>query len=540
MTATIVLFVVAGHAIVAASSQVREAAESAVLANILQRETPLREGIGQADEAVSTSSERGRAYYLQGLAYLHSFVWVEAARSFNQALRFDKSFPLAYVGLSYALGELGESEAARQASRSAQALAGNASPRERFRISLRAKQLDAAAQPDDQSRLAAYRVEIDLALATFPRDVELLLLAGQARQPTHDAHGMGAGAASIQFYDRALAVAPEYFAVHHHLIHAYENIDRQPLALEHAAAYVERAPAVPHAHHMYGHVLRRVGRAKEAIAEFQTAATLDTNYLRSENIPQEYNWHFRHNLDLLGASYVYVGQLKLAEALLRQSFQLESIGAVTEELSRRAWPMFLLGHERAKEALPAVNALIGGRAPLIQALGYILRSRVLLALNRRQEAAEEGNKALQQMRATGPIGGILLPDFQLAQGDYLLRTGETAEGSAMLLDAVSKLRAETGPDAWIQTLFALEAAARTAREVNEWTLAAQLAEQMREHDAEYAGTRYALGLVEEHRGNVGTARAEYAEAVRRWQDADPDLSDLADARRRSAAMALRD
>jgi tetratricopeptide (TPR) repeat protein len=137
-----------------AAAQPRQAAPSGELAAILQRRPSLRDGIGRAHEAVTTS-DRAQTYYDQGLAYLHSFFWIEAARSFNEAIRLDDRLAMAYVGLSYALGELGESEAARQASQRAQALASSVSEREPFRIELRASQLASAARPQT-SRSSAH------------------------------------------------------------------------------------------------------------------------------------------------------------------------------------------------------------------------------------------------------------------------------------------------------------------------------------------------------------------------------------------------
>jgi len=61
------------------------AQRDAVLATIVNRPVPLREGIGTAHEVVTTLSPGAQAYYDQGLTYLHSYVWIEAARSFNQA-----------------------------------------------------------------------------------------------------------------------------------------------------------------------------------------------------------------------------------------------------------------------------------------------------------------------------------------------------------------------------------------------------------------------------------------------------------------------
>src|SRR5207253_7982152 len=79
---------------------------------ILERPVPLRQGIGKVHEEVTTSSPKAQAFYDQGLAYLHSFVWIEAARSFHQALRFEPSLAIdrkstrlnsSHVAISYAV-----------------------------------------------------------------------------------------------------------------------------------------------------------------------------------------------------------------------------------------------------------------------------------------------------------------------------------------------------------------------------------------------------------------------------------------------------
>src|SRR5687767_2346072 len=47
---------------------------------ILERPVPLRDGTGRAHTPVTTSSKEAQAFHDQGLAYLHSYVWIEAAR----------------------------------------------------------------------------------------------------------------------------------------------------------------------------------------------------------------------------------------------------------------------------------------------------------------------------------------------------------------------------------------------------------------------------------------------------------------------------
>ena len=85
-------------------------------------------------------------------------------------------------------------------------------------------------------------------------------------------------------------------------------------------------------------------------------------------------------------------------------------------------------------------------------------------------------------------------------------------------------------------LFEIEALGRAVRDLGDWALASELAEGMRQHDPLYAGTSYAAGRVAEQRGDKTAAVENYQETVERWQNADQDLRDLQDARRRLAVL----
>lgn len=501
---------------------------------ILERPVTLRDGIGRAHEDVTTASNDAQAFYDQGLAYLHSYVWIEAARSFHQALRFDSKLAMAYLGLSYALGELGDSEGSNRASQQALALGRNVTDRERMRINIRAKQLAAAAQPAKPLLRSEYLDDFNLAVSKYPKDVELLLARGQAEGGTHDMPGMAGGAGSVTFYERALAEQPQYFATHHYLTHADENLGRIDEALKHAAEYVRLAPQVPHAHHMEGHVLRRTGRMQDAIAEFRRADELELAYFRTEKIAPESDWHYHHNLDLLGSCYEYTGQMRLAEAVLRRSFELPSI-QLSQELNEDQWPMFLLLEGRTGEALSATQALVSRNEPVIQALGHLLASRVLMALNRLEQAIKEGDEAVRQMRSA-TLGGVLVPQLQMSQGELLLRTGQTERGRAMLRDAVNKLRTDAKPDSWTQTLLRLDQLWRLSHALGDNTLVAELARQMEQHDPAYPGTHYALAKVAEQKGDFAAAEKEYQKAIEGWRAADTDFVSLRDAQRQLVSL----
>jgi tetratricopeptide (TPR) repeat protein len=516
-TGSTVLFLALTAALaVAQAEHAHRPPSSATALELAQRPVAMRTGIGSAHDAVGTSSKEAQAFYDQGLAYLHSYVWLEAARSFNQALRIDPKLGMAHLGLTIAYVELNAAPAAREALQRAKALA--VSEHDKQHVEARALQMAAEDAPADTAKLAAYRSALDAALLKFPNDEEFWLQRGQAESPDPAERGQGSVAGGVRFYEKALALAPGHFAAHHFLTHAYENTGRIQDALTQGATYAKMAPSVPHARHMDGHNLRRAGRIDDAIAEFAAADALETQYFTTERIPVEYDWHYQHNLDLLATSYQYVGQMKRAEELFTRAFAIDS-SLLVQEFNKREWPEFLLARGRATEALAAAGTMAAHRSPVVSAAGHVEAGRARLALRQFKEAADEGNLALRLMRGTEGAGIVALP-LQAFQGEFLLRTGKTDQARPMLEDLVHKLRALPGPDAWAQTLFTIEAIARAAREAGDWNLAAWAAHQMFEHDPNYAGTHAALALVAEHHGDTATARTERALVAKYWKNAD--------------------
>src|ERR1700732_4412910 len=62
---------------------------------------------------VTTSSRECQAFFDQGLGYFYSYVWMEAARSFETATRHDPDCALAWWGLNRALERWGGRNATR-------------------------------------------------------------------------------------------------------------------------------------------------------------------------------------------------------------------------------------------------------------------------------------------------------------------------------------------------------------------------------------------------------------------------------------------
>ena len=498
---------------------------------LLERRVSIRSGIGVTADDAATKSKEAQAFYDQGLAFLHSFVWIEAARAFHEALRHDSNLALAHVGLSYCYVELSKPIQATQAITAAQKLAAKSDDHVRRHVEARALQMAAEEAPNDPAKLVAYRKALDAAITVFPNDVELLLKRGMAESPDPADRGQGSVLVSVPFYERALKVSPNHLAAKHYMAHAFENNGRMKDAVDAASSYASQASAVPHARHMHGHELRRSGRIMDAIAQFEAADKLQRDYAAREKIAPELDWHHAHNLDLLAASYQYLGQMRKAEALLKQAFALPS-SLLVQVVNKRDYPAFLVSRNRLEEALAAAKSLASHPHPVAQAAGHIESGFALLAMNRFADGANASNAALRALKAAPGGQPLAVIPLEALQGEFRLRTAQREQGRQAMESAARKWRALPGPDAWTQSLFRLEALARAARQVGDWALAARMAQLMLEHDPDYAGTHYALALVAQHNGNAATAAREFDLAVKAWANADPDLPELAIARKK--------
>ena len=513
-------------------------ATAQVPAEILNRRLPLRKGIGTVHDRATTASAEAQSYYDQGLAYLHSYVWIEAARSFHQALRLDPAFAMAYLGLSDAYLGLEDPANANAALGKAQALAAKVTEAERQRIQIRAAQLAYFASPQNQQVYFAYRKALNDALVAHPDDPWLWIVLGFASEGVPTAHGQNGGVESIAYYQTALSLSPDNFVAHHYLTHSFETIGRTKEALEHAEAYVRLAPEIPHAHHMHGHDLRRTGRTEEALAEFVKANELEEAYYRTENIPAEFDWHHLHNLSLLAMCNQSLGKMQAAEQLYKAAFSLPA-NVDLAEYNRREWPAFLLSRGRPSEALDAANAMIeSSTSSLGRFAGHALAGRSLLALNRPEEATSELSLAEREMEHLPVAVLSSFPDAATLNGEILLREQKQGQARAALKRVEEQLRAQPGPDAWNGMLFELESIARSARAANDWELAGYTAQQMLEHDPSYAGSHFAAALAAEHANDSTAATREFAAAAKLWSQADAALPEML-AAKASASLASR-
>lgn len=471
----------------------------------IEKPVALRKGVGSVSFAVTTTSREAQALFNQALAYLHSYQRLEAARSFHQALRLDPRLAMAHWGLSRAEYDLHATKLAEGSLERARALAAGASPREQRYIALLAQQREAmkAVPGEQRKKHAAYKAALEKALAVDPADPELWVLRGNAEEPDVDGRGQRGKMGSVAFYEAALARDPHHVGAHHYLVHSFENSGRYADAVAHARIYAADAASVPHAQHMLGHVLPRVGGLQEAVTQFEKAEQLHEAYERAEQLRPGDDWHRAHNLHLLGHMYLRMGRLTDAEATFRKQVAIPTY-VPHREGDRYSLIEFLLLRGRAEEALALARTMAAapgpGSGPLV---GHALEGEALLALGRLDEA-----------RAAAQASAAALADLERAKtreaseailqySDYAKETqaevdlwtsGPAREkGEKVLLDLADEMVESASIDGWGVGLFWIERVAAEARRAGRDALVAGLHERMKKIDPSYTpGTASAV------------------------------------------------
>jgi hypothetical protein len=159
---------------------------------------------------------------------------------------------------------------------------------------------------------------------------------------------------------------------------------------------------------------------------------LENAYYRAEHIPAEYDWHRPHNLSLLAMCYQLLGQMKMAEQLLRESFSLPAHGNFAE-FGRKQWPEFLLARGRAQEAFDQSKILAQSPSAMARFAGHVLMGRALVAVNRADEADKEMASAKDALVLIPEADADRLrPYSETLRAELLLSQKKSAEGVAVM------------------------------------------------------------------------------------------------------------
>jgi tetratricopeptide (TPR) repeat protein len=420
-------------------------------------------------------------------------VWIEAARSFHEALRRDPKLGMAWVGIARAEMGLYQKRHAREAIARAKALAEGTSERERLNIDLREQQIEGALAfyPEQAKLHEKYKAALDKAIALDPGDAEMWVLRGNAEEESISGRGQRGEIGSIAFYEAALRRSPDHLGAHHYLVHSYENVKRPLEAIAHGRIYAAAAPNVAHAQHMLAHVLPRVGKWTEALEQFRKADHIETEYETAEKVRPGDDWHHVHNLDLLGYSYLRLGRIDDAEKTFRRRWAVPTPTPLRAGLNV-TWPEMLLLLGRFDEALVASRELVASPDASKRTVGWALAVEAHLGLGRREEAKEAAKRAAEALKegTSGPTLGA--HDFAAYYGkrvrhveaEIAIDGPDSAEATRKLMAVTDEYAGSTHIDA-IGNLFTLERLAAQMRRMSKPELAAAIEGKMKRIDAEY-------------------------------------------------------
>jgi len=452
---------------------------------------------------VSTSSPECQAFVDQGLGYFYSYVWMEAARSFETATQRDRDCALAWWCLSRALQQYGKHDPATQALLRADALKANASYREQQLIlaSMQEKG-QAPGVGDGEARKKAAIATLDKLIAVHDDDEEAWYFRAQL---AGGAGGFGGVVSAVPYYKALLHINPLHPGANHELVHFYENFKRPALGLPYAEKYIESSPGIPHAFHMQAHLATRLGRWKLTSDRSAKAIELERAYHKEMGVKPAQDQQYSHHLEILMLSLIHDGRFTEAQAIEKEAIDAKLRFAKTLfrlHLAERDWDGALKVAEESRKSDKQNYSYLS-------ALVYLKKgdnARALAEIEVLQEAFRH--------RGEGKADKELELRLWETQGLYLCQTGSPEPGLKLLAKCVEKMKDDFSHHSWGNGAYYMEAWGTAALRCHKDAVAEEALLEALAHDA--GSVRAALGLqvLCERQGRPDEAQ-RYGELARR-------------------------
>ncbi|MES2890618.1 MAG: hypothetical protein V4725_01365 [Bacteroidota bacterium] len=511
----------------------------------LQLKIDEKKGIGQINFPITTNSKDAQLFFNQGMAFLWSFEYVQAARSLYTAATFDSLNPMMYWGLSQAYESMNDTTESRNMANKAMALSTQASDREKYFINLQ----QAASRPAyDSTAVQQLRGEVssmmDKANEQFPADPQMWMYTGILRLftdfkgPEGETYAQKCRAAMDNYLSKTLAISPDHFGAFHFLIHMNEGASDFKKALYYGNLYTQSSPEIPHAWHMYAHDLMKTGQVSEAIEKFNHAFALEKKKYQSEQMPAHYDWHHQHNMELLAYCHQYKGQFKQAEEIFSRLDTLRAFRPAMEGRIRKGHPYFYLQNNQPEKAILLAKRLSNSPEATNQYMGNFIEGLAQVFQKNDGTAMEHYNKMIHivdSMKESDVRQGMRQADANEAYNYMYARAGIVAMGAGLVKDAydttmLKKMKAvqgtllkQTGPDPWIDALYFLQMLTQLSLQTGNLKLAEISANNMVLHDPEYPGSYWLLARIKKMQGDAAGSAANLEKAKLGYKDADKDF-----------------
>ncbi len=456
---------------------------------------------------ISTTSPDCQAYFDQALGYFYSYVWMEAARSFETALVYDPECPLAWWGLSRALERWGKSNHTETLLKASK-LQERASHREQLLILARMQEKgQAPGVGDGETRKRKAIATLDNLIALYDDDEEAWYyraqLAGGERL-------FGGQASSVPFYKALVRVNPLHPGANHELLHYYENSRRPALGWIYAENYIKSSPGIPHPFHMQAHLAMRIGRWARTSDRSARAVEIERAYHRDMKVKPNEDSQYAHHVETLLRSLIHDGRFAEAREIEKEQ---RACGFKPWQL----WFQLRLGQRDWTAARQLVDEMTKANKNDKTTAAYFY---ALLYLNQGDAArALPEIEVLQHALRDRPNDKSLSCRLWETQGWLMCQTGDADAGLKLLFRAVDKTKDDYAHHAWGNGAYYMERWGIAALKSGSDAVAEEAFLESLAHDA--GSVRAALGMqvLCEQQGRGVEAR-RFAELARRcWNRA---------------------
>jgi tetratricopeptide (TPR) repeat protein len=479
--------------------------------------------------AVGTTNPECQAFVDQALGMYYSYVWIEAARGFETALRHDPDCAYAWLMLARSLEKWGRTgatpsplpylaalggpasvklpervgrNAAEYALEKAKQLAPRANDRERLMIQSRLQEKGMWPDTPADARMKKAAATLDELLTLYDDDQEGWFWRAQL------AEGLNG---KTPFYKALLRVNPDHPGANHELVHFFENVKRPALGWPYAEGYIRSSPGIPHALHMQAHLAMRIGKWGPTTDWSSRAVELQKEYHAVQGVTPGEDHQFNHHMETLTRSLVHDGRFY-------EAARLKGEAEGYKYTFRPEWFRLAL----AEGDWDGARKLVDQFRRANKAEGAYYAALLHLEKGETERAGAEVD-ALRQSPPTGKRsdkrGELRLWE---AQGRYLCQSGQGEAGLKLLKKAVDATKADYNHHAWGNGAVLMEAWGVGALEAGDPVQAEEAFLEALAHDA--GSVRGALGMwaVCDRLGRSEEATRFLALANQLWSRADPD------------------
>ena len=281
--------------------------------------------LGEIDFPTSGSGDAQKAF-LEGVLFIHSFEYEDAATAFEGARAIDSTFGMAYWGEAMTYNHPLWEEQDRDAAQAVlSALGQSVEERSTYFPTEREKDFHhavetlygnttAAADKSKEERDDLYADVMRRMHEAYPDDDEIttfyaLSILGTSHEGRDFATYMHAASIAFKVWEKNRL----HPGAAHYLIHSFDDPVHARLGLPMARAYSEIAPSAAHAQHMTSHIFVALGMWNDVVAANEVASGVQNARLaelgRRPNVCGHYTFWLEYG-------YLEQGRLEDAKALL--------------------------------------------------------------------------------------------------------------------------------------------------------------------------------------------------------------------------------